>query len=632
MIEPLARGVDPVQLAFQSLVSMGTRAQRTESPLAVALDQLGVDLARGQSFTTPEAKQFVGLVQATLEVFAAAVPAEQPTEGSGAVPPTAAPAEGTGALLETAQVAMRDLQRALTQVLTEHRQVTTSLAPILRQLFVAMQTDTPDARPPVLLPLREYAGRVVDVQAPPPTLAKLVSSLVESIARLQAVLPADALARAEGLAAPEHAAAAGGAAPMTAAVVLPAGTVRLLQTLVAALADLATLLPPAEHALPVGHPSATLPGTTAQALLDLARALGEALGQLHEVLRATSEPATFEPPTSGPSSSRPAPNAAATSGPAMSASATSAATTAGLATSGPATSAPAMPGSAPSGPATSAPAMPGSATAALLAAALATAALAMPAFPTAALPTGAALATAAPGPGAQSHPANEAARLPAPPQSGPPPSPGRLGNAVAQVIRLVHELLMPDPAALADVAATEPPSPLASRSLAGSQAEAARSPVAGPADAAAALTLSRATRPPAPRPVDLPDSVGVGAAPIPASLVAGLMQVVATLKAGLLPGASGADASDAAALETATLLAELEASAALSPGVPMPAVPTSSLATVDAYRWGLLVGLNYRPVLGRPAQPRLDSSRPRCATCSRLLVQTRSGALVCPTC
>src|SRR5207249_483653 len=52
MIEPLARGVDPVQLAFQSLVSMGTRTQRADSPLAAALDRLGVDLARGQSFTT----------------------------------------------------------------------------------------------------------------------------------------------------------------------------------------------------------------------------------------------------------------------------------------------------------------------------------------------------------------------------------------------------------------------------------------------------------------------------------------------------------------------------------------------------------------------------------------------------
>src|SRR5450631_3675487 len=69
MIEPLPRGVDPVQLAFQSLASMGTRAQRAESPLAVALDRLGVDLARGESFTTAEAKQLVGLVRATLEVL-----------------------------------------------------------------------------------------------------------------------------------------------------------------------------------------------------------------------------------------------------------------------------------------------------------------------------------------------------------------------------------------------------------------------------------------------------------------------------------------------------------------------------------------------------------------------------------
>src|ERR1700737_791167 len=63
MIEPLGRGVDPGQLAFHALVTMGVRPERmrAESPLAVALDELGVDLAHGEHFTTAEAKQFVSL-------------------------------------------------------------------------------------------------------------------------------------------------------------------------------------------------------------------------------------------------------------------------------------------------------------------------------------------------------------------------------------------------------------------------------------------------------------------------------------------------------------------------------------------------------------------------------------------
>jgi hypothetical protein len=53
---------------------------------------------------------------------------------------------------------------------------------------------------------------------------------------------------------------------------------------------------------------------------------------------------------------------------------------------------------------------------------------------------------------------------------------------------------------------------------------------------------------------------------------------------------------------------------------------------MDAYRWGLLVGLNFRPALGRPARALTSSARPRCELCGRLLEQSRTGALVCPTC
>lgn len=554
MIEPLARGIDPVQLAFQSLVSMGTRTQRAESPLAVALDRLGVDLARGEPFTTAEAKQFVSLVQATLEVFetATAVPVAPPAAGAGA-PPT----QSSGALLDTAQFAMRDLQRALSQVLTEHRQVTTSLAPILRALLVAVAVETlaPEPRPMVparLFPLVENPRHSADVREAPPTLARLVSSLVESIARLQVVLPLDAVPLAEGQAAAEHAAPAalpaGVAEHASMATALPPATTRLLQTLVETLAEVATLLPLADGGGARGGPLAAQPAPAAQPTESLLRALKEAVNLLHDVLPAAATAAPIEP-TGIPSA---------------------------------------------------------------------------------------------------------AARQPAAAQPSPLASAARPGGAVAQVIRLVHELLIPNPAAESATSAVELPRlPVRqtepSRMSAGhadgarlpapADVDASRAPAASQADASRLTVASRAASVEAsepgrteggPRLAGAPPPVAAALAALPPALAASLVALVANLKTALPPAGA---TDDAAALVTTTLLAELEAATLINPGLAGTSLSLSAqVATVDAYRWGLLVGLNYRPAFGRPVQAPISSNAPRCETCGRLLVQTRSGALVCPTC
>jgi hypothetical protein len=128
----------------------------------------------------------------------------------------------------------------------------------------------------------------------------------------------------------------------------------------------------------------------------------------------------------------------------------------------------------------------------------------------------------------------------------------------------------------------------------------------------------------------VPPAIAAALAALPPALVASLVALVANLKTALPPAAA---ADDSAALVTGTLLAELEAAIGINPGLAGASIPLSAqVATVDAYRWGLLVGLNYRPALGRAVQAPLRSAHPRCETCSRLLVQTRSGALVCPTC
>jgi hypothetical protein len=133
-------------------------------------------------------------------------------------------------------------------------------------------------------------------------------------------------------------------------------------------------------------------------------------------------------------------------------------------------------------------------------------------------------------------------------------------------------------------------------------------------------------------PVAVPAPVAAGLAAVAPMLAASLAAVVANLKTGLPPAVLEAAADESSPLVTATLLAQLEAATgthSLPAGI---GVPVRTLETVDAYRWGLLVGLNYRPALGRPIRARLSVSRPRCETCSRLLEQTRSGALVCPAC
>jgi hypothetical protein len=500
MIEPLARGVDPVQLALQSLVNMGARTTRTESPLAVALERCGVDLARGEPLTTVEARQFVSLVRATLEVFETAVPVDQPTRRSGP-------------LLETAQLAMRDLQRVVVQVLIEHQHITTSLAPILRQLLVAMQeVETAPPGPHIAVSARfEYPGAVPLPRSPvfvtelPPTLAGLVRSLVESMARLQAVLQPDALPRAEGqeVFEPEATAAVprrlepATVTPHVAALVpLPAETIRVLQILVKAVADLLTLLPQA--APPVaGHTA-----SQAQPVLALAHALGESVVLLNEVLAGPAAypsevvtrvlPETDRPPAQG--------------------------------TSG---------------------------------------------------------------------------------QAAPPPSPVGLGGSVAVVVSLLHELLVPQPAA--------PPRPSMAIPAA-APAPAAELPL--PLATSLAQVVARLTT------AGLPPAVLQFAVDVSVPLVAGSVLAQLETAAADLP----------TPLVTATLLAQLEA--AMRTGVVPTGIglPLNSLETFDAYRWGLLVGLNYRTALSRPLQAPVSSARPRCEVCGRLLEQSRSGVLVCPTC
>jgi hypothetical protein len=557
MIDPLARGVDPVQLAFQSLVTMGVRTQptRTESPLAVALQQLGVDLAHPEPFTTAEAKQFVSLVRATVEVLVAALPADQPAPRSGA-------------LLETAQVAMRDLQRAVTQVLTDHRYVTTSLAPILRQLLVAMHE--PTSLPPGLhtpVPARFFlesfsapaqadravgSDRAVATEAPP-TLARLVSSLVESIVRLQAVLPLDAVPRADGLAPPEHMSAPASAERASAPAPLPAATTRLLQTLVEAIADLLTLLPQPAFPGPTAHTSEAQPMET------LVRTLGEAIALLHEVL----------PVTAGHANERSAPIE-------------------------------------------------------------------------------------------HSLPVHDADRLPpASARSTPPLTLARLANAVAQVIGLVNELLTsaprPSTGALAAPPSAEtptpPPSPTASATdspprLRSTPTELAPqltpsftnlTPRLAPsfADLAPRLAPSLADFTPrlAPGLTDVPVVLAPRLTDLPPLLAASLAEVITHLKAGLPPAVLETVLDESAPLLTGTLLAQLQAAAA-STAAPAGGIgaPVNPLEMFDAYRWGLLVALNYRSPVGRQSRARVSAARPRCEMCDRLLEQTRSGALVCPTC
>jgi hypothetical protein len=447
MIEPLARGVDPVQLAFHALVSMGARVQPTESPLAVALVRLGVDLARGERFTTAEAREFVSLIRATLEAVGSAIPADQP-------------AYRTGALLDTARLAMRDLQHALTTLLTEHRQLTTSLAPILEQLLVAMrETEALPPGPRPTVPARfaypeppTDTGRTVPLHEPSPTLARLVSSLLESIARLQAVLPLAAAPHAREVSAPVP---AGG--PATA---LPAATTRLLQTLVEAIAELLTLLPLAATPGPASATRSLQPG------LGLARCLEQAVSLLHEALPVTS---------------------------------------------------------------------------------------------------GQASVAQSPIPGATG-------RLAAAVPAALPPSFASIGRSAAQVIGLVRELL-------------SPPLPM-------------------------------------------------GTTPnLPPLLMASMAQVLTQLKAGLPSAVPEAETDEAAPLPTGTLLARLQGATDVSAArSAVSGVPVSPNETLDAYRWGLLVALNYKPAVGRPSRARVSSARPRCEMCDRLLEQTPTGALVCPAC
>jgi hypothetical protein len=202
------------------------------------------------------------------------------------------------------------------------------------------------------------------------------------------------------------------------------------------------------------------------------------------------------------------------------------------------------------------------------------------------------------------------ARLPAPrdvvrvlvsAQSTPstPSAPGaRLSSSVAQVIEALHELLVPRPAA-----------------------SAAEAPEPAPATASLAAL-----------PTPLPAQLEQRLQQLPAPLQACLAEVVAQLRNALAPALLNAAADEVAPLVAGRLLAQLEAAVAMTGAPAGLGVPHTPLETMDAYRWGLLVGLNFRPALGRPARALVSSARPRCELCGRLLEQSRSGALVCPTC
>src|SRR5258708_25343089 len=121
MIDAAGRGAVPIQRAA---AEMGRSLASTpaERPLAIALEVIGLHLARGERLTTPQVRQLVALMDATLDVFSAAAPPAAPTQ----------------LVLKAAQVAIREFQRDATQMLVQHQHVRATVLPILDRLIVAV--------------------------------------------------------------------------------------------------------------------------------------------------------------------------------------------------------------------------------------------------------------------------------------------------------------------------------------------------------------------------------------------------------------------------------------------------------------------------------------------------------------
>jgi hypothetical protein len=130
-IEGFGPGVDPAQLT-----QVGPRAplDRVARPLGLALETLGVQLRAGEQFTPAELRSIVSLVQTTLEVFAAP-PSGDPAGPANFVGRGDVPGGGDGVLREAVLV-VRALQGDLAHVFTQQRQMTSALAPLLEALLV----------------------------------------------------------------------------------------------------------------------------------------------------------------------------------------------------------------------------------------------------------------------------------------------------------------------------------------------------------------------------------------------------------------------------------------------------------------------------------------------------------------
>jgi hypothetical protein len=193
MIDAAGRGAVPIQLAAAEL-GRSLAAARAERPLAIALEVIGMHLARGERLSTPEVRQLVALMDATLDVFSAAAPPAAPTQ----------------VVLKAAHVAIREFQRDATQMLAQHQQLSATLLPILDRLIVAVAANDAEGAPTLdRSPATEHGASpsndvpltthttaepnttLAVASAPPPSLAKLLASVIEAIAHLQPLLTAE---------------------------------------------------------------------------------------------------------------------------------------------------------------------------------------------------------------------------------------------------------------------------------------------------------------------------------------------------------------------------------------------------------------------------------------------------------
>jgi hypothetical protein len=143
----MGRGVDLAQLA-----QVGPRAplDRVARPLGLTLETLGLQLRAGEQFTPAELRSIVSLVQTTLEVFAAP-PSGDPASHADFV--ARGDAVGGGdAVLREAVLVVRALQGDLAHVFTQQRQMTSALAPLLQELLVTTGDALVSSAGPVSLP------------------------------------------------------------------------------------------------------------------------------------------------------------------------------------------------------------------------------------------------------------------------------------------------------------------------------------------------------------------------------------------------------------------------------------------------------------------------------------------------